>query len=69
MQRETQIDADVARIVRYRLMGYSPQRIADLFGLAESYVRGILRLRRLEGDGRAVEPRVVPATLVEQNSP
>lgn len=38
---------EVRRIVHYRLMGYSPKRIAELFGWAEKYVRDVLKLRAL----------------------
>lgn len=57
-------DVDPARIIHYRLSGYSPQRIAQLFGLAESYVRAILVDRNLVGHGE----RVQRATLGTQNS-
>ena len=47
-ERPPTIDAATReRIVRYRKMGYSPRRIAELFELPRIDVRLILRARRL----------------------
>ena len=46
----SQQSSDVAiRIARYRLQGYSPRRIAELFDLPERTVRDVLAQRGLCG--------------------
>jgi hypothetical protein len=51
-QREAEMKAlekHRARIVRYRLMGYSAHRIAQMFDLRLPDVRALLREKRLVG--------------------